>query len=119
MTSEVPIAKWDLLFQHIPVAIRQLRSHDANCALEAAELFEAAYELLHCWSPNRGNDILVHHIGSLAGLMDRPGNVLEPETSDFVQAVFNGYVQWEQPRETETVVRELSLSPGREQNNGN
>jgi hypothetical protein len=95
MTTEVPTADWTTLFRELPVAIEQLRFHDAHCSREAALLLDGGLIAL---KKHRAAEVwaeLVPVIGMLAiEANDHRREVLPEKTRTFLDAVEGAFSQW-------------------------
>lgn len=113
MTTEVPTADWATLFRELPVAIEQLRSHDAYCAYEAAELMECALDVLRAFDPVRAYDHITQTLGGLCRLAKR--YELASDTACFFDVMGDDLAEGFAPRGEQEVIKALSRSPGKEQ----
>lgn len=114
MTPEVPTADWEALFREMPVAIRQLRSHDAHCSFEAAELLETAFDVLRARDQTRAYDRIVAGMGELVTLSDRLVN-LPPDTTDFLNVLADDLAEAFIARGEHEVIEELSRTASKKQ----
>lgn len=114
MITTVPVAKWATLFDEMPLAIRQLKTHREDSSRAAAQLFHAAYDVLHCGSQQRTWDILVRHIWALGSLMEDHYEVLPDDVRDFVGAIVNASGEFEMANLTTEVAERLSAPIGQD-----
>ena len=98
MADEVPTADWATLFKEIPVAIEQLRAHDAHCASEAALLLDAGQFALRHHDPARVWEEIVPVIGMLAiEANDYRRQELPQNTLDFLDRIEDAFSSWHTP----------------------
>jgi len=110
MAHEVPVAKWELLFEHIPVAIDQLRKHDAHCSFEAAELLECALDVLRAVDVVRAYDSITQTIGELVQLGLRR-ETLPKDTTHFLEVLSDDLTEAFAARGEREVIAQLSCHP--------
>lgn len=110
MADEVPTADWTTLFKEIPVAIEQLRSHDAYCAHEAAELLECAFDVLRAFDPVRAYDHITETLGELCRLAKR--YELASDTARFFDVMEDDLAEGFAPRGEEEVIEALTTTTG-------
>ena len=95
MTTEVPAADWPSLFRELPVAIEQLRFHDAHCSREAALMLDGGLIALKSHDAPKVWAELVPVIGMLAiEANDHRHAVLPEKTRTFLDAVEGAFNQW-------------------------
>ncbi|MEE4538385.1 MAG: hypothetical protein V2J51_07845 [Erythrobacter sp.] len=107
MADEVPTADWATLFKEIPVAVEQLRSHEAHCAPEAAALIECAMDVLHAFDPVRAYDRIAHTMCELAHLSLHHRH-LPADTTRFMSILSDDYIEVFSPRGEQDVIERLS-----------
>ncbi|MCW1984378.1 UNVERIFIED_ORG: hypothetical protein M2348_000089 [Sphingomonas sp. R1F5B] len=95
MTTDVPTADWPSLFRELPIAIEQLRFHDAHCSREAALLLDGGLFALKHLDPARVWAELVPVIGMLAiEANDHRTQALPKQTLAFLDKIEGAFSEW-------------------------
>jgi len=95
MTTTAPTADWPILFKELPVAIEQLRFHDAHCSREAALLLDGGLFALKTHDPARVWAEIVPIIGMLAiEANDHRTQELPQPTLAFLDKIEGAFSEW-------------------------